>query len=134
MRQCFLLLTALNFINFIKTLAPDVQKILIFTGCSKFSTNQKHFPDLGSDHYVISLLLSQMSSRWETNGIVPKCRLFSQVILTVECAVQQIRLSLLIVLLFTNKVSCHFRSLQTDYSVLFLWIMDCISYERQRCW
>ena len=68
-------------------------------------TSQKHFPDLGGDHYVISLLLSQTSSRWETNGRVPKCRLFSQVILSVECAVQQIRLSLLIVLLFTNKVS-----------------------------
>ena len=109
MRQCFLLLTALNFINFIKTLAPDVQKILIFTGCSKFSTNQKHFADLGGDHYVISLLLSQTSSRWETNGRVPKCQLFSQVILSVECAVQQIRLSLLIVLLFTNKVSLSFQ-------------------------
>ena len=72
-------------------------------------TNQKHFPDLGGDHYVISLLLSQMSSRWETNGRVPKCRLFSQVILTVECTVQQIRLSLLIVLLFTNKVSLSFQ-------------------------
>ena len=75
----------------------------------KFSTNQKHFPDLGGEHYVISLLLSQMSSRWETNGRVPKCQLFSQVILSVECAVQQIRLSLLIVLLFTNKVSLSFQ-------------------------
>ena len=129
MRQCFLLLTALNFINFIKTLAPDVQKILIFTGCSKFSTSQKHFPDLGGDHYVISLLLSQTSSRWETNGRVPKCRPFSQVILSVECAVQQIRLSLLIVLLFTNKVSLSFQvfadwlfsPLPLDYGLYIIW-------------
>ena len=49
--------------------------------CGKFdSTNQKHYPDLGSVHhrYGISVLVSQMSFGGETSGSVAKCRLFSQ--------------------------------------------------------
>ena len=44
------------------------------------STNQKHFPDLGSDassEYGISRLVSQTSFRGETSGGVAKSRLFS---------------------------------------------------------
>ena len=44
------------------------------------STNQKHFPDLGSDASSegISALVSHTSFRGETVGAVSKCRLFSQ--------------------------------------------------------
>ena len=44
-------------------------------------TNQKHYPDLGSDAssvYGISALVSQMSFRWKTSGSIAKCQLFSQ--------------------------------------------------------
>ena len=40
------------------------------------STNQKHYPDLGSDES--SVLVSQTSFGGETSGSVAKCRLFSQ--------------------------------------------------------
>ena len=40
------------------------------------STNQKHYPDLGSD--ASSALVSQTSFGGETSGSVAKCRLFSQ--------------------------------------------------------
>ena len=44
------------------------------------STNQNHFPDLGSDASSegISALVSHTSFRGETVGAVSKCRLFSQ--------------------------------------------------------
>ena len=44
------------------------------------STNQNHFPDLGSDASSegISALVSHASFRGETVGAVSKCRLFSQ--------------------------------------------------------
>ena len=44
-------------------------------------TNQKHYPDLGSDtssEYEISVLVSQMSFHRETSGSVTKSWLFSQ--------------------------------------------------------
>ena len=43
------------------------------------STNQNHFPDLGSDASSegISALVSHTSFRGETVGAVSKCRLFS---------------------------------------------------------
>ena len=49
--------------------------------CWKFaSTNQKHYPDLGSERhqYGISALVSQTSFRGETSVGVSKCWLFSQ--------------------------------------------------------
>ena len=45
-------------------------------------TNEKHYPDLGSDvSSVWNLwLVSQMSFGRETSGSIAKCRLFRQVI------------------------------------------------------
>ena len=42
------------------------------------STNQKHYPDLVSDAYGVSTLVSQTTFREETSGDVAKGRLFSQ--------------------------------------------------------
>ena len=44
------------------------------------STNQKHYPDLGSDASSVwnSALVSQTSFGGETSGSVAKCRLFSE--------------------------------------------------------
>ena len=43
------------------------------------STNQKQFPDLGSERqYGISALVSQMPFGRETSGNIAKCRQFSQ--------------------------------------------------------
>ena len=41
-------------------------------------TSQKHNPDLGSDVYGISVLISQMSFHRDTNGVMAKCSLFPQ--------------------------------------------------------
>ena len=41
-------------------------------------TNQKHYPDLASDTYGISVLVSQITFRGETVGGISKYRLFSQ--------------------------------------------------------
>ena len=52
----------------------------------QFSTNQKHYSDLGNDtadQYGISALVSQMSFCGETSEGIAKCWLFSEVIL--EC-------------------------------------------------
>ena len=53
---------------------------MLLIGWNKFYTNQKHYPDLGSDthQYGISALVSQTSFFGETTGGVAKCRLFSQ--------------------------------------------------------
>ena len=56
--------------------------------CWKFaSTNQKHYPDLGSERhqYGISALVSQTSFRGETSVGVSKCWLFSQATLGADC-------------------------------------------------
>ena len=41
-------------------------------------TNQKHYPDLDSDAYEVSALISQTSFCGDTSGGVAKCVLFTQ--------------------------------------------------------
>ena len=53
--------------------------IVLLIGCTFALTNQKHYPQLGSEASSVgnSAVFSQVSFRGETVGWVAKCRLFS---------------------------------------------------------
>ena len=59
-------------------------RVVVVIGLSKFSTNQKHHPDLGSDASSVwncCARFSDVISRRNQRGGVPKYQLFSQAVL-----------------------------------------------------
>ena len=58
------------------------------------SSNQKHYPDLGSDPSSvngISALVSQIPFGGETSGSVAKCLLFSQAV-SIQAEIQKVNI------------------------------------------